>query len=431
MSSLTFFLFLFLGIYFAYTEAQEDQQLHCSTKAAEPCLEARRLKYSNALKAYLHGSTDTALQFEELGPQICLTQIRHDADGDCFETNTKLCAKGEAKDLKRSWNNLDNNITDLCEKVCPNFLQIATCKNLTVSEELKDSRFEKFCSSFNESLRCATNALSDCEFGMTIYYAALEHQIMPYWKQICISGCPNIDETVGVIKACAKPLQDLGGKSPMEDVCRVHYNFKQCVFGSSEVCQEQVMTLISFMYRKYYRIDTLCRATTSTTTAATTTSTAITTSTTGEDTTISNDWTSYTHYTIDLDPSVVYTSCISEESIEKMASEDQLSASTTLNLMELEECIYRNLTAGDHEATIAVSLYHIPPALWELYRSYKGNGYQVIMDAIKEKCHKNVPNGCTGHRYGLIECDSSGAAQCYTTTLLKIATLLFLYSIAS
>ena len=76
--------------------------------------------------------------------------------------------------------------------------------------------------------------------------------------------------------------------------------------------------------------------------------------------------------------------------------------------MELEECIYRNLTAGDHEATIAVSLYHIPPALWELYRSYKGNGYQVIMDAIKEKCHKNVPNGCTGHRYGLIECDSSG-----------------------
>ena len=31
-----------------------------------------------------------------------------------------------------------------------------------------------------------------------------------------------------------------------------------------------------------------------------------------------------------LDPSVVYTSCISEESIEKMATDDQLTASTAL-----------------------------------------------------------------------------------------------------
>ena len=29
--------------------------------------------------------------------------------------------------------------------VCPNFLQIASCKNQTVTDELRDSRFEKFC----------------------------------------------------------------------------------------------------------------------------------------------------------------------------------------------------------------------------------------------------------------------------------------------
>ena len=44
------------------------------------------------------------------------TQIRHDDDGSCFDTNTKLCAKGEANGMKRLWNNLDNNITVLCEK---------------------------------------------------------------------------------------------------------------------------------------------------------------------------------------------------------------------------------------------------------------------------------------------------------------------------
>ena len=36
-------------------------------------------------------------------------------------------------------------IVVVCFSVCPNFLQIAVCKNLTYTEELKDNRFEKFC----------------------------------------------------------------------------------------------------------------------------------------------------------------------------------------------------------------------------------------------------------------------------------------------
>ena len=49
-------------------------------------------------------------------------------------------------------------------------------------------------------------------------------------------GCPNIDETVGVIKACAKPLQDLGGNTPMEDVCRfVEYLISLQFYGKDLV----------------------------------------------------------------------------------------------------------------------------------------------------------------------------------------------------
>ena len=79
------------------------------------------------------------------------TQIRHDADGDCFETNTKLCAKGEAKDLKRSWNNLDNNITDLCEKgrLCENSYPVS----FTRTNELKRKCINIFtCSYFVHDL---------------------------------------------------------------------------------------------------------------------------------------------------------------------------------------------------------------------------------------------------------------------------------------
>ena len=60
------------------------------------------------------------------------------------------------------------------------------------------------------------------------------------------------------------------------------------------------MTLISFLYRKYYRVDSLCETTTSSTTRSTTTviTAKETTSKTGEETTASKEWTSYRHYTI-------------------------------------------------------------------------------------------------------------------------------------
>ena len=78
--------------------------------------------------------------------------------------------------------------------------------------------------------------------------------------------------------------------------------------------------------------------------------------------------------------------------------------------MQLEACIYRNLSSADHDSPETVSQHHIPRALRELFKSYKASGYQLIIDAMTEmaKCEENVPSGCTGHRYGLIECEPSG-----------------------
>ena len=78
--------------------------------------------------------------------------------------------------------------------------------------------------------------------------------------------------------------------------------------------------------------------------------------------------------------------------------------------MQLEACIYRNLSSTDHDSPETVSQHHIPRALRELFKSYKASGYQLIIDAMTEmaKCEENVPSGCTGHRYGLIECEPSG-----------------------
>ena len=44
------------------------------------------------------------------------TQIRNDQDGNCFETNTELCALDQARDIKAQWNALNRNITALCKE---------------------------------------------------------------------------------------------------------------------------------------------------------------------------------------------------------------------------------------------------------------------------------------------------------------------------
>ena len=91
--------------------------------------------------------------------------------------------------------------------------------------------------------------------------------------------------------------------------------------------------------------------------------------------------------------------------------------------MQLEQCIYRNLSADD-----PVSLYHIPSALLGLYQSYKESGYQVIMEAIKNRCHADVQSGCEGHRYGLIECEPTGKTSSFIFMSMLFSGMYFDYS---
>ena len=78
--------------------------------------------------------------------------------------------------------------------------------------------------------------------------------------------------------------------------------------------------------------------------------------------------------------------------------------------MQLESCIYTNLSIIYPTSTPTVSLYHIPPALRELFKSYKENGHQLLRESMTKmaRCGSERENGCSGHSYGLIVCESSG-----------------------
>ena len=81
--------------------------------------------------------------------------------------------------------------------------------------------------------------------------------------------------------------------------------------------------------------------------------------------------------------------------------------------MQLESCIYTNLSAANPGSIVTVSQHHIPSALRELFRSYKESGHQMLRDAMTAMATcagsgKDKQNGCSGHSYGLIECEPSG-----------------------
>ena len=80
------------------------------------------------------------------------------------------------------------------------------------------------------------------------------------------------------------------------------------------------------------------------------------------------------------------------------------------DLMQLESCIFTNLSVIYPTFTPTVSLYHIPPALRELFKSYKENGHQLLRESMTKmaRCDSEKENGCSGHSYGLIVCESSG-----------------------
>ena len=80
------------------------------------------------------------------------------------------------------------------------------------------------------------------------------------------------------------------------------------------------------------------------------------------------------------------------------------------DLMQLESCIFTNLSIIYPTSTPTVSLHHIPPALRELFKSYKENGHQLLRESMTKmaRCGSERENGCSGHSYGLIVCESSG-----------------------
>lgn len=395
-----------------------SENVTCIVPEAMTCLTNRQLQYELAIESLTKSNV-----LDANAKALCLTQINVDSNGACFERLTKMCSDSEAASIRANWTHLNGVIMDNCQEVCPNIAETIKCKNMTDTSQLKESRFEKFCSTYNISLGCAQRQLADCIFGINLYYDVWEPTMKRYWNNICNSGCKNIDDTVAVIKKCIDHIDSAKSN------CLDHANFRSCVFESKVICKE-VLTLIRLTYAKYDSVEDSCRVTTSHTKTerqTTLTNKELTTSFNPTQET-STSYKETSSEVTQLPTPVPITSrlsdtmqiCISNEDLATVTS-GALTINHVLLILRFEQCIYHQ-----NETILSfanVSLNSTMTSFLDSYHKVKTNGWNVFQQST-DSCIKKAQmesKGCTGHSYGLLYCGSAVGCCSLKISLLALS----------
>lgn len=372
----------------------------CNKTAAEYCTDAR----SKQLNDY----KDTNM-VEAPPKTLCMTQVRADSNDDCFKRYTQLCPPELTISVRENWEQINNEITQACQKDCPNFTKILECKTLVETEEIRDSKFETFCSTFNKSLVCAQEILKDCLYGLPMYMDVYPQTITSYWVNICQSGCRNIDETLSVILTCLQPLATV--ERQFAAICGAHNDFKQCINSSADICPE-AMRLVLYKHKKYNQLEHMCKPTppptttterttatptTETPTTTTTTTTTIKTTTTTDPTTTttfmstSSDSDEFGDGGFNSDQGefnslgVALPQCLPLKEVQLFSEVTELSQESLLQLLKIDECLHMVYDRGD----LFYFLEALPAKFRSIYHKARQQSYITVQRLISE-CHDNL-----------------------------------------
>ncbi|XP_062576768.1 uncharacterized protein LOC134238664 [Saccostrea cucullata] len=101
--------------------------------------------------------------------------------------------------------NIQKSFQLKCSELCPVMEEIKACSGLVKYNLYITKKFQEFCNSYKESVRCKENALmvdSNCTFGEKLYVQDFEADTLRVFKYICDSGCEDIDRTWAVLERC-------------------------------------------------------------------------------------------------------------------------------------------------------------------------------------------------------------------------------------
>lgn len=244
----------------------------CNISMAEKCASQLQELYDSEL---LSSITTPDQVVTESKTSLCLSTISGNPITQCYTTNFKSCT--DQDHLAIQWNETMKDVTNLCNESCSNYLEFQTCESKILYSAYRESKYQLFCTSYEESLSCASEILKNCKFNLSFFIDIIKKPMPRHYKQLCLTGCANLDETIGVIESCYGTIMNIDKEDPTTQ-CESHTNFKSCVFNPDKVCREATQ-LFKNVY-SYDALEVICTTTTSTTTTTTTTTPTTTTTTT-------------------------------------------------------------------------------------------------------------------------------------------------------
>ncbi|XP_063428747.1 uncharacterized protein LOC134711794 [Mytilus trossulus] len=473
----------FIILTFYFLVGQVFGQKQCNLKQAEQCAVSLQSQFDEAYMEYerqdVHKNTK---KFTDL----CKSVIVGNNITKWYDEKIKMCDETAAKYVKTQWTDTMKDIQVFCnDSVCTHFQDLQNCKLKIYESGIQNGQVKKFCRTFNESVVCANEILRDsCLFDITFYYSMLSRTSKSYYNRACLSGCTTLDETIKAINSC----WDIHYNDSLSN-CQKHNNFKTCLYEKAKICEEVNKLLPRTI--QYAEREVMCTTTTSTTTThipltttkipLTTTQIPLTTtqipfttaqtpltamSTTSEipATTIAITTaeeqlkltTDSLIFTSNMKSSKTFTTkrVTQETNIPALTSDDEIrhiignclahvkdqsslkalhiNFETCMSVFKVYSCLHSNISMGKDililNELLPQSIFNFTEDVFDKCHQLINN-YHSYIQRVESSCGRPKPKtiGCTGHNYGLMDCDSSVGGMRVTgfVHIVNILTLLY------
>ncbi|CAG5124675.1 unnamed protein product, partial [Candidula unifasciata] len=200
----------------------------CDRQKAESCVRQMEDVITGVLETTAGITRTDRLQ------QLCLDIIKGNNLTQCFIDATSACTGGAVispNDVIQKWEKIMQDLYNLCDGACPNFLErtvnITQCTGMIRFDALYDSSYQVFCSSLNASLQCVSQTSEQCPQFSNLFYDLLPDGMNQTASTVCTGGCDNFDSALSKLETCKKFVTDL--PDDLHQACQSYENFKTCI----------------------------------------------------------------------------------------------------------------------------------------------------------------------------------------------------------
>ncbi|XP_046361381.2 uncharacterized protein LOC124138664 isoform X3 [Haliotis rufescens] len=217
-------------------------QARCDLAKASECIEE--------LESILNDTKDEGRTVQDK-IRMCTLTLRNNNISTCYTMNTAMCPDNPDTQRQASrWSSITDEIDLFCDNDCQDYKEIKACKEKVNMDAIDQGTPSIFCRTYGESKQCLADNIDgdSCGYKEDIYDALYDGSYFRnYYQNVCLTDCPNLDETVNILKNCYTFLENYD----VSNVCPAHRNFSKCLNSYPAKPCDQFHTLIPLILYRY------------------------------------------------------------------------------------------------------------------------------------------------------------------------------------